>query len=91
MKGYKMNNILEIVKKEIEERFFEYGIEELENESFEDFMEYLDEVMYCDFGIEIRDFENEVEELYYELKDEYLNGKIEDYENEREIKLNMYK
>lgn len=87
-----MEEIKEILKEDIEKRFYDFNIEELEEDSFEDFKEYVEEWIYVDYDIEyIEDrFWDEIEKIYEDLKDEYLDGKRDDREEEEYLRRHMY-
>lgn len=86
-----MEEIKEVLKEDIEKRFYDFNIEELEEDNFEDFKEYVEEWIYVDYDIEyIEDrFWDEIEKIYEDLKDEYLDGKRDDREEEY-LRRHMY-
>ncbi len=87
------NEIKEYIKKLIEDRFYEDCIEELENEDFEDWKDYIGECVWDEFEFDIEvELENwdEIEEMFDELKEDYLEGKKDDYENECELRRDYY-
>lgn len=87
-------NIEKKIKKEFEDRFYEDNIEELENEDFEDWEEIIDEILYEE-GFRNEEFKCEVcermEKVFDELKEEYLEGKKESWENEWELRNDYYR
>lgn len=81
------NEIKEAIKSEIEKQFYEDCIEELENRDFEQYYEYLDEMIWEEFDFELRDYKDEVEEMFEDLREEYLEGKRDDAEEERQLRI----
>lgn len=88
-----MNNnskIMNSIKEYVEKEYFNLCIEELENLNIENEIEWVREFVYVDYGMEMdKDMEKEVEELLLDLKDEYLKGKMEDWEEMNSLRIDL--
>lgn len=77
MKTIELMKALEIAKNAMEDKFYEDCIEELENEKCDIFLDYIGEVIYEEMEIEIeKEFDMKLfENLFYEVQEDYLEGK----------------
>lgn len=82
------NEVRELVEKD----FYEMCIEELENVNVEDMLDWIGDYIYEDFDIEIKEneeLENEIIEMIEELKEEYLEGKNEEWEEMNSLRMDL--